>query len=197
MTSVICRSSLINSPMDVISVESSTSYSEQGHIDEVDIRASFPSYLSEHAMRIIIDWFFGYSAFLRYELYDVNLVILPGKGWHGSFAFEQPALRCSGLFWPLCAVGRKWRHALLLGPGIVSWWQPIRICDRAGDGCPMDRADEMVDSLPARSKCLQWRLSGRDGGHGTSLASACWYSSDGDFGGWIGGFNLLWWKNWP
>lgn len=28
------RSSLINSPMDVISVESSTSYSEQGHIDE-------------------------------------------------------------------------------------------------------------------------------------------------------------------
>jgi hypothetical protein len=31
---MICRSSLINSPMDEISVESSTSYSEQGHVDE-------------------------------------------------------------------------------------------------------------------------------------------------------------------
>lgn len=30
-----CRSSLINSPMDGVSVESSTSYSEQGHIEEV------------------------------------------------------------------------------------------------------------------------------------------------------------------
>jgi len=34
---MICRSSLINSPMDEISVESSTSYSEQGHVDEVSV----------------------------------------------------------------------------------------------------------------------------------------------------------------
>lgn len=34
---LICRSLLINSPMDVISVESSTSYSDQGHHDEVSL----------------------------------------------------------------------------------------------------------------------------------------------------------------
>jgi hypothetical protein len=49
---MICRSSLINSPMDEISVESSTSYSEQGHVDEVSLITE-PFLNLNVAMRII------------------------------------------------------------------------------------------------------------------------------------------------
>jgi hypothetical protein len=52
---MIYRSSLINSPMDVVSIESSTSYSEQGHNDEVSlVTYTFPqiTYLNM-AMEVI------------------------------------------------------------------------------------------------------------------------------------------------
>jgi hypothetical protein len=44
-------------PFNVVSVESSTSYSEQGHTDEVSliISAFFLCYLPEHAVRITIN----------------------------------------------------------------------------------------------------------------------------------------------
>jgi len=123
-----------------------------------------------------------------------TLFILPGQGWHRSFPFEQPALRRSGLLWPLCALGREWRHALLLGPGLLSWWQLSRICDTAGNGCLADRADENGWRLAG---CPQRRRSGRDGGHGRRLASAWLWSLDGlnawtlIFVGW-----RFWWLDW-